>query len=299
MLYKSEKLNIALAHTKKTIAGDRFFLLSTLIGIAVLHLGLTWKAMGNIDQLVTDSLFWGVILWLLWQKENSLKYKSYVASSFVGWLLLSLVFFKTIGFLEFESIFLSFLPIFTLLPVLLIASGFKGLRHHLQELFFALFLFFPTGAIGYLMDRYFKITVINAKVATYFLYYLGFDTVSQGNEVILNLPEIGKFKAIVGLPCAGIPMIVLILRISLLLISCVCLSKKKQILLPSFSLVLGFLLGVVRVCLLTLLIPYQAQFDYWHGDNGSQIFSTLAIVIFSAFCYWIMEKDRQSKFASD
>ena len=292
MLSEFKKLNIASLYIKDIIKGDRLILFSALFGVAVLYLGLVWKVTGDIDQFTTDSIYWGAILWLLWKKENSLQYYGNLISSFVGWLLLGLVIVKAINLFEFESIFISFLPVLTLFPLLLIASGFKGLILHIKELFFALFLFFPTGAIGFFLDNHFKITIINAKIATYFLYYLGFETVSSGNEVILNLPEVGTFKAIVGLPCAGIPMILLVLKLALLLISCIDTSKKENILLPAFSFSLGFLLGVVRVCLLTLLIPYRTQFDYWHGVQGSQIFSTLAITIFSGFCYWILQSDR-------
>ena len=90
-------------------------------------------------------------------------------------------------------------------------------------------------------------------------------------------------------------MILLILKLALLLISFVPLKKNQQILIPSFSLILGFFLGVTRVCILTLLIPNQAQFNYWHGTEGSQIFSTLAITIFSGFCYWILQKNQHSQ----
>ena len=295
MLSEFKKLNLTSLYIKNIIKDDRLILFSALFGVAILYLGLVWKVTGNIDQFTTDSIYWGAILWLLWNKENSLRYRGDLLSSFAGWLLLGLIIAKAINLFEFESIFLSFLPVLTLFPLLLIASGFKGLIQHIRELFFALFLFFPTGAIGFFLDNHFKITIINAKIATYFLYYLGFDTASSGNEVILSLPEIGTFKAIVGLPCAGIPMILLVIKLALLLISCIDTSEKQKILLPAFSFILGFLLGVVRVCLLTLLIPYRTQFNYWHGVQGSQIFSTLAITIFSVFCYWILQNDRTTR----
>jgi hypothetical protein len=37
------------------------------------------------------------------------------------------------------------------------------------------------------------------------------------------------------------------------------------------------------------MIPEPAKFAYWHGSSGAQIFSTLGIVIFAGFCYWILE----------
>ena len=53
---------------------------------------------------------------------------------------------------------------------------------------------------------------------------------------------------------------------------------------------MGFFSGVIRVCILTLAVPNPAKFDYWHGNSGSQIFSTFAVCIFAGFCYWIWQK---------
>ena len=172
----------------------------------------------------------------------------------------------------------------------LIFSGIKEIKQFRQELFFAGFLFFPEGLFGHFIDDFFRVTIINAKMATYFLYYLGFNVANQSNQVILNIPEKGAFKAIVDYPCAGLPMIILMLKISLLLVCFYSLTAKYQLIIPLVSVAIGFTLGVIRVCLLTLVIPIPEQFAYWHGDQGSQIFSTLAILIFSGFAYWIIEK---------
>lgn len=269
---------------------DRIWLFSSLISLSILYLNLIWKTTGDIDILTTDCLFWGAILWLLWKKQNQFCYDSDPISSFLGLLLMGLILAKIISLFWFESTLIPLLPFFTTASLALIASGFKNLRQYAQELFFAWFLFFPTGVIGRSIDTLIHITVLNAKFATYFLYYLGFNVASQGNEVLLSLPERGEFKAVVDYPCAGLPMILLMLKMSLLLITFVPLDKRRRVLVPIVSIAIGFILGVIRVSILTLLIPEQAKFDYWHGSSGSQIFSTLGIFIFSGFCYWIMQR---------
>lgn len=276
-------------YSKKISNYHKFWLSSSLIGIAALYLNLIWKTTGDIDQLTTDSLFWGAIFWLLWRKKDNLDYRSDPLSSFIGLLLLGLILSKALSLFWFESILLPILPITAAIALGLMASGLKGLGQYFQELFFAWFLFFPTGVIGFFIDGIVHITVLNAKLASYFLYYVGFNVASQGNQVLLSLPELGNFKAIVDYPCAGVPMILLMLKLSLLLVSLITLSSKQKILIPMFSIGLGFFLGVIRVCILTLSIPNPTQFDYWHGAPGSQIFSTLAIVIFAGFCYWFLE----------
>lgn len=277
-------------YDKDCLFSDRLWLGSSLLGIAILYLGLIWKTTGDVDQLSISMVFWGAIVWLLWRKRDYLQYGSEPVSSFIGLLLLGLILSKITTLFWFESTLLPLLPISGAIALALIASGFKGLFQYRRELFFAWFLFFPEGVIGHFIDRMFQITILNAKFATYFLYYIGFNVSSQGNQVILSLPELGEFKAIVDYPCAGIPMILLMLKLALLLISMTPLPKRERLLIPSFSIALGFFLGVVRVCILTLLIPNSARFDYWHGAAGSQIFSTLAITIFAGFCWWILER---------
>ena len=85
-------------------------------------------------------------------------------------------------------------------------------------------------------------------------------------------------------------MILLMLKLALLLISFTQFSKIQSIIIPLLSIALGFILGVVRVCILTLTIPNTARFNYWHGDNGAQIFSTIGVIIFAAFCYWMLQQ---------
>ena len=86
-------------------------------------------------------------------------------------------------------------------------------------------------------------------------------------------------------------MILLMLKLSLLLVSFLPLAQSQRFAIPMVSIAIGFLLGVVRVCILTLVMPEQATFDYWHGSVGSQIFSTVAIIIFSSYTYWILHRD--------
>ena len=268
-----------------------FWLLISLAGLGIFYLNLIWKTTENIDQLTTNILFYGAIFWLLWKRKEKVNIQSDLFSSFIGLSLLIIIIIKTISLFNFESNLLSLIPFCAGLSLALIASGFKGLGQYGQELFFAWFLFFPTGVIGNFIDNIVRITVLNAKFATYFLYYLGFNVTNRGNEVLLSLPNLGDYKAIVDYPCAGVPMILLMLKLSLLLVSFFPVEKSQRFSIPMVSIAIGFFLGVVRVCILTLVIPEQATFDYWHGTEGSQIFSTLAIMIFSGFAYWLLNRD--------
>ena len=219
--------NNLLMYGKNFKISDRFWLLSSWIGAAVLYLNLIWKTTGDIDRLTIESLFWGAI-YLLWRKRYCFKNTSDIVSSFIGLTLLGLVLVKTTTLFWFESTLLPLFPITIAIALTLITSGFKGFSQYRWELFFAWFLFFPEGVIGRFIDSIVQITILNAKFSTYLLYYLGFDVASYGNWVLLSLPELGQFKAIVDYPCAGVPMILLMLKLALLLISFASLSKLER-----------------------------------------------------------------------
>lgn len=276
---------------KEIARKNGFWLFIILFLLGVFYLNLVWKTLGDLDSLATNILFYGAILGLIWQRKERIRIKSNVFSSFIGLGLLVIIMIKTIYLFSFEHRLLSLVPFCTGLSLALIASGFRGLGQYSRELFFAWFLFFPEGVIGNFIDSVIRVTVLNAKFATYFLYYLGFQVANVGNEVVLSLPNLGDYKAIVDYPCAGMPMILLMLKLSLLLVSFFPLRRFQCFAIPIVSIAIGFFLGVVRVCLLTLVIPETTTFNYWHGAEGSQIFSTLAIMIFSGFAYWILNKD--------
>ena len=269
--------------TKKTWAAI------SIISLGILYFNLIWKTTADSDRLLTELLFYSAICALLWRRKNTLVLNS-DWSSFIGLFALTIVAIKTITLFSFEATLIPLIPFFGAISLALITSGTRGILEYKKEIFFAWFLFFPTGVIGHFIDSLIKITVLNAKFATYILYYVGFDVANQGNRVILDLAEIGHFTAIVDYPCAGVPMILLMLKLSLLLVCFFPFTKQQKILIPLVSVTIGFTLGVIRVCILTLLIPQPAKFDYWHGSSGDQIFSTLAIIIFAGFAYWMLER---------
>lgn len=266
----------------------------SVVSLGIFYFNLLWKTTGDIDSLTTDLLFYSAICALLWRRKDSLVCNSDLVSSFVGLSLLTILLIKSTTLFSFEATLIPLIPFFAAISLALISSGIRGIGQYKKEIFFAWFLFFPTGVIGHFIDGLIQITVLNAKLATYILYYVGFNVANQGNQVILALPELGQFKAIVDYPCAGVPMILLMLKLSLLLVCFFPFNKSQKILIPTVSVAIGFTLGVIRVCILTLLIPQPAKFDYWHGSSGDGIFSTLAVVIFSGFAYWMLEKANSS-----
>ena len=275
---------------KRLLKSDKFWLFSILISFAVFHLNVTWKVTGDPNRLTIDLFFWAAILFLLWRRRDRLRVDSDLASAFLGLLLIVLVLVKSISLFWFESSLLKFAPFVAVLGIALLASGFKGLRQYWLELLFSCLMFFPTSGLESLMDSQFQISILTAKSSAYLLYYLGFNTATQSNEVLLSLPQGGNFRALVDYQCTGVPMMLLMLKLSLLLQSFFPMKWLERFFLPMVAVSLGFFLGVIRVSILTLTMPDPAKFDYWHSTEGAQIFSTLSILIFSFLCYSVLQR---------
>jgi cyanoexosortase A len=276
---------------KRSLKSDQFWLCASLISFAVFYLTLTWKTTENIDSVITSSLFWGVIFVLLWRRRDRLNFRSDLFSTTFGLSLLAIVLVKSVSLFWFESsLFLPFAPFFGFLGLVAIASGFKGLKQYWLELLLVGLLFFPSDRFGWLFNKYFHIQMLTAKFASYLLYYLGFNTTSQNQDVLLNLSTGKHFVASVNYSCTGVSMIMLMLKLALLLESLLAMKRLQRFLFPIAAVAIGFVLGSIRVSIMTVLLPEPDKFNYWHGTEGAQIFSTLAILLFSGFCYLVLKE---------
>ncbi len=232
---------------KPLLKSDKFWLFSILISFAIFHLNVTWKVTGDPNRLTIDLFFWAAILFLLWRRRDRLRVDSDLASAFFGLLLIVLVLVKTISLFWFESSLLKFAPFVAVLGIALLASGFKGLRQYWLELLFSCLMFFPTSGLELLMDSQFQISILTAKSSAYLLYYLGFNTATQSNEVLVSLPQGGNVRALVDYQCTGVPMMLLMLKLSLLLESFFPIKWLERVWFPMAAVGLGFFLGVIRV----------------------------------------------------
>ncbi|AFZ36283.1 exosortase [Stanieria cyanosphaera PCC 7437] len=278
---------------RRSLKTNQFWFYASLISLAVFYLTLTWKNTQNVDFIVTNSLFWGAIFLLLWRKRKQFSFGSDFFSTTFGLFLLTIVLIKSVSLVWFESLFfLPLTPFFGFLGLIAIAFGLKELRKYWWELLLSGVLFFPSDTLGWWFNRLFQIQIMTAKLANYLLYYFGFNTISQNYNIVLHLPEQGYFTASVNYSCTGVSMIILMFKLALLLESLVMMKQLQRFLFPTAAVMIGFFLGTIRVTIMTVLLPEPDKFTYWHGTEGAQIFSTLAIVIFSSFCYLQLKEQK-------
>lgn len=270
----------------RLLQNSKFYLFGIAVGLTVLHLLLTWRMIGDVDRLILDTLFWGAILCLVWRKRDILDLESDIFSSFFGLLLIALVFFKSISLFWFEISALKVLPLISVLGLGLLASGIKGLKQYRRELLVVMLLCIPESLFIQIINEAFKVTTLTAKFAVFFLWYTGSEVSRQGDSIILPAGS-----ALVSAACTGISTALLLLKLSVLFILFFSTSWNKKILVLIGAIFIAFVTGGIRVALIATMVSNQEAFNYWHGPEGNQIFSTISILIFGLFCRLLLPPD--------
>src|SRR5690349_16571864 len=75
----------------ETTQKPAFWFSGMLLGLMALHLALYWRLINDFDQLCLHAVFWGVLIYLLWNRRQSIVLSSDPVSSFFGLFLISLV----------------------------------------------------------------------------------------------------------------------------------------------------------------------------------------------------------------
>jgi cyanoexosortase A len=253
-----------------------FFL--TTVSLALWHGILTSRI--DSDELTTTFFFWLVALFIIWKKRTSLVLDATPWKNLLGIFILGAVVCRGLLLFSHETFVVQFLPFFSFLGLVLIASGWRKVHHYTRPLL-VFFIFtisdYLIGILNKLLEHKLNFSEITANFTAFFLHYIGFDVAQQG--IIISLP---KASVIVGYPCTGGKLIAFLLPLSLVLFIAMPLNWQSRFKVLLGLTGMGFFLGVIRVALLAVVVSDKTTFDYWHGDEGNQIFSIIA------FAFWIV-----------
>ena len=274
----------------KQLEDPKLRLFGIAVGLTLLQLGLTWKRGGDFDRLIVNSLFAYTLLSLLWKKKDNLNLESGIFSSVCGLLLIALVLVKSISLFWFEYSFARIIPLILAIGFGLLASGIKGLKQYWRELIIVVALMLPEDILPAILEQVLKVSELTAQFAVFVLWYTGFPAYRQGVNVILTHGAVA-----VEHPCTGLVPALLLLKLSVLFIFMFPIDKNKKILVPIAAVLIAFITSGFRVALMALVVSDHDAFAYWHGSEGNQIFSTIAMFVFVLFCKFLLQ---QAKTAS-
>lgn len=128
--------------------------------------------------------------------------------------------------------------------------------------------------------------MLTAKMATFVLWYCGFEPVRQGTDIALPTGAVEVASA-----CAGINLMILLLQLSGIFLLKFPLRRMGQLLAMVSGIIVAFLINTIRVMILLLLRAsfYDEAFHYWHNGGGQEFFGTTAMVLFGICCYFLLK----------
>ncbi|MDM3848115.1 MAG: cyanoexosortase A system-associated protein [Aphanizomenon gracile PMC638.10] len=254
---------------------DHTFLLLFIFGlISSINLTLYWRVEQNFNQWFLELTLYGSILWHLCQKRYDLTLVSLFPANFIGCCLIIIPYLNANFSIQEISIFWYFLPLITSVGFALLASGFQGIKQFRRYLVITA-IFSLVEILVKLLGMLIKITVISAKFTSFLLWYLGFDSTTQGTLVYVNNAIIDVLSE-----CTAIPLLILLLKVSFLLII-LFPSFLKNIYLPFIlSVVISGVFSVIRLAIIALVVTDKPAFNYWHGSQGGDIFALLSFLLF-------------------
>ncbi|MGJ5627876.1 cyanoexosortase A [Nostoc sp. CALU 1950] len=270
----------------KSLKNAEFWLLGIGSSLIAINLTLVLRH-GTISSLYISFLFFIAMYILLKEKRHNLTFESGIFSSFLGTLLLVVVFINS-TFQINVGILSLFLPLISGFGLALLASGCKGLKQYRKELLLLGFLTIRNFLV--LVRHKLDISLITAKLSTAILWYTGSQVNRSG--VMINLPG-GSIEVYSG--CAGIDVIIDLLSLAVLFIFLFNLSLQQKFIVPIVAAILGFIVNGFRVALMAILVAQgdKQAFEYWHEGDGSLIFSMIATLFFGCFCWFLLSRNEQ------
>jgi cyanoexosortase A len=261
---------------------DRVWLLGIGVGLIALHVTLTWQT-GQDEVMGSSILFWSAVGSLIWKKRQQLNLQSSYIATCLGLFILTIILIKS-SFLSDFDFFLRILPLLSALSLGLIASGIRGLKQYWRELVILCFFIPHSGMLAQIFD----ISKLTARATTYLLLYLGFEFQLEGINIIMPT---GSVEVNTG--CSGYSVMLQVLGISVICLMMFPSTTKQKIILPILAVLIGFVVNLLRVGLMAILVAYTQDdsFKYWHDDEGSLIFSVIAVLIFALIYYWRFHPD--------
>jgi len=250
------------------------------IGLILLHLLLIWKLTGQTDQILLSGLFWLAIAQKLWRRRQQFHWQSDGIASAIGLLLMAMTLVKSVSLFWVEATFIRLLPGLIAVSLGLLAAGWR-LQQFWRELLLVIPLILPRGLLVQALDSAIGLPIrtLTAQSSSFILHYLGFTVIRHGT--VIELPN-GAVDVLLG--CTSIPPLILLLQLAILFIAFFPIAPVQYPRILAATVAIAFTVSSLRIALMSVVVTDASRFAYWHGAQGSQIVSTIAIILFGEFC---------------
>ncbi|NJR65525.1 MAG: cyanoexosortase A [Leptolyngbyaceae cyanobacterium CRU_2_3] len=222
----------------------------------------------------------------LWQRRQQLQWQSDGIASTVGLLLIGMTLIKSVSLFWVEASFLRLLPGLIAVSLGLLAAGWR-LQQFWREFLLVVPLILPRGLLLHSLEAAIGLPIrtLTAQFSSFMLHYFGFTVIRQGT--VIELPD-GAVDVLFG--CTSIPALILLLQLAILFITFFPIISTHYLLVLAAAATIACVVSSLRVALLAVVVADASSFAYWHGAQGSQIFSTIAILLFGEFCRSLLNR---------
>lgn len=264
-----------------------YWLLAIALGLITLHLQLTWRFVGNVEQISLDIIGWTGLLFCLWQRRGTILLRSDPLSRSLGWFLLGLILIRSFNLQTSSSILLNFTTLAIGLAIALITVGWRQLKCYQRELWIVAAIAFPISSLGPLIERFIDVNTLTAKYAHVLMWYSGFVVQRNGVQLVMPTGAVEVFS-----PCSGLDAALISLKVAIFFLLVFPTNWKEKLLVPTIAVVSAFFVNGFRIMLMAHLVASKNMeaFNYWHTGDGSQVFAMISMTLFSSYCQFLIDR---------
>ncbi|TYQ25346.1 cyanoexosortase A [Pseudanabaena sp. UWO310] len=263
-----------------------FWLLAIWTSFMAINITLVVRLGENIDEIAIQILTWAVALLLVIRNRSNFKFESTPSAIAIGTLLIIWVLLKSLLTRRTTDILFILTPVMATVGVALIGSGWKGLKQYWQPILLAATLGIPVAFLFAAIEKVIPVNVFTAQFANTALWYGGVKVAQNGITIV------SQFGAVeVARGCAGLPPILMLLRITLMFVLVFPVSKIHRWIMFPAAIAIAFIVNSLRVALLVIVSGQADAFKYWHAGDGSQIFSVAAVALLLGLCNFLTKDD--------
>jgi cyanoexosortase A len=244
---------------------------------------------GNFNHISLELIGWSAVMYCLWQRRDRIVLRQATISQFGGWFLIALMLVRGINIRGSHTILLEFTPLVIGVAIALIAVGLKQFKHYQRELWLMAVIAAPIEFLMQGSEHLINASLLTAKYAHALMWYLGFLVERKGT--VLEMPT-GAVDIYLG--CSGLEAVVVSLKVAVFFLIVFPTHWKEKLFVPAIAVLSAFVINGFRVMFLAYLVSQdnQAAFEYWHGDDGAQIFSMISMTVFSTYCQILIEREK-------
>lgn len=272
------------------------WLIAVALALIALHLQLYWRFTGNFNYVSLELIGWSAVCYSLWCRRDRIVFKRERIAQFCGWFLIALLLVRGMTLHNASGLVIGLNSLVIGIAIAAIAIGFRQFKNYYRELCMITMIALPLEQTVNVVDHIVHASILTARYSHVLMWYCGFLVERQGTLLVLPTGTVDIY-----LGCSGLEGILISLKIAFFFLLAYPTRQREKVLVPTIAILSAFIVNGFRIMLLACLVANKdtAGFEYWHGDQGAQIFSMISMTIFSSYCQVLVEQQKTDGLSED